>query len=102
MRKRKLLVVLAGLAVVVAVGVVVLCLQPSRITRDNFDCIHHGMTRAEVEVIPGPPGDYTTGPYLTGFRPMTISTTTARGSAVGPSGPTTTRISSSGTTPPVR
>src|SRR6516165_6941322 len=63
MRRRKLLVVLAVLAVVVAAGVVV-ALWPSRerITQENFDRIREGMSRAEVEGILGSPGDYTTGP----------------------------------------
>ena len=63
MRRRKLLVVLAGLAVAVAAGVVVLWpSQPSRITQENCDRIKKGMSRAEVETILGPPGDYRTGP----------------------------------------
>jgi hypothetical protein len=63
MRRRTLLVVLAGLAVVVAAGVVVLSPQrPSRITPDNFDRIRDGMGHVEVEAILGPPGDYRTGP----------------------------------------
>jgi hypothetical protein len=52
-----------GLAVVVAAGVVVLWPQPqpsSRVTRENFDRIHDGMSRAEVEAILGPRGDYRT------------------------------------------
>jgi hypothetical protein len=62
-RRRTLLVVLAGLAVVVAAGVVVLWPRPpSRITRENYDRIRAGMTRAEIETILGPPGDYTTAP----------------------------------------
>jgi hypothetical protein len=62
MRRRKLLVALAALAVVAA-GVVVLWPQPqpsSRITRENFDRIKVGMSRTEVEAILGPPGDYRT------------------------------------------
>jgi hypothetical protein len=62
MRKRTLLVVLSGLAVVVAAGAVVLWQRPpSRITRENFERIKEGMSRAEVEAILGPPGDYRTG-----------------------------------------
>jgi hypothetical protein len=62
MRRRTLLVALAGLAVLVAVGVVVLWPGPDRITRANFQRIKQGMRRAEVEAILGPPGDYRTGP----------------------------------------
>jgi len=63
MRRRTLLVALAGLAVVVAAGsAVVLWPQPpSRITRGNFDQIRGGMTRVEVHALLGPPGDYATG-----------------------------------------
>jgi hypothetical protein len=64
MRRRKPLVALAGLAVVVAAGVVVLWPRtaPERITRENYDRIRNGMSRAEVEAILGPPRDYSTGP----------------------------------------
>jgi hypothetical protein len=68
MRGRKLwwLLTLAGLAVLMA-GAVVLWLQllpdpASRITRENFDRIRRGMSRAEVHAILGPPGDYRNGP----------------------------------------
>jgi hypothetical protein len=65
MRRRTLLVALVALAVVVAVGVVALWPRPrpqpsSRITRENFDRIKVGMTRAEVEAILGPEGDHRT------------------------------------------
>jgi hypothetical protein len=64
MRRRTLLAALAGLAVLVAAGVVVLWPRSSsRITRENFDRIKVGMSLAEVETILGAPGDYTTGPY---------------------------------------
>jgi hypothetical protein len=67
MRRRKLLVALAALAVVVAAGVVVL--WPSRLTRENYDRIQNGMSRTEVEAVLGPEGDYRTMPtkfvYLT-------------------------------------
>jgi hypothetical protein len=75
-RRRKLLVALAALA-----GVVVLWPrgEPDRITQANFDRIHEGMTRAEVETILGPPGDYRTEPaeygslaYLVGRRAQSI------------------------------
>jgi hypothetical protein len=61
MRRRTLLVALAGLAVVAA-GVVVLWQRPSRVTWENYEQIAPGMTQAEVESILGTPGDYTTGP----------------------------------------
>jgi hypothetical protein len=63
MRKRKLLVALAGMAVMIVAGLVVLWpTQPNRITQENCDRIKKGMSRAEVETILGPPGDYRTGP----------------------------------------
>jgi hypothetical protein len=62
MRRWKLLLVLAGLAVVGAGGTVVLWPRAERITRERFDHIHDGMTRAEVESVLGPPGDYRTAP----------------------------------------
>jgi hypothetical protein len=61
MRRRTLLVALAGLAVVAA-GVVVLWPGRDRVTPENFDRVRAGMTRAEVDAILGPPGDYTTAP----------------------------------------
>jgi hypothetical protein len=61
MRRRKLLVVLAGLAVL-ALGGFVLWPQTDRVTRENFGHIKEGMSRAEVEAILGPPGDYRSGP----------------------------------------
>jgi hypothetical protein len=36
--------------------------EEDRITRKNFDRIAKGMSAGEVQVILGPPGDYTTGP----------------------------------------
>jgi hypothetical protein len=59
MRRRKLLVVLAGLAVVVAAGVAVLWPRPARVTPENYLRIEAGMTLAEVAAILGaPPGDF--------------------------------------------
>jgi hypothetical protein len=56
-------------AVILAVGLAlagaVLALAwplPSRVTRANFDRIKEGMSRADVEALLGPPGDYTTAP----------------------------------------
>jgi hypothetical protein len=62
MRRRKLLVVLAGLAVAVTVGAVALRSQsePDRITQANFERIRVGMTRADVAAILGPKGDFRT------------------------------------------
>jgi hypothetical protein len=61
MRRRKLLVALAGLAVVVPAGVVVLLPRKDRITQENCDAIRFDMGRAEVEqILGGPPGDYRT------------------------------------------
>jgi hypothetical protein len=58
--RKRLLVPLAGLLALVASFV--LCpIPPSRVTRENYDRIREGMTRAEVEAILGPPGDYRTG-----------------------------------------
>jgi hypothetical protein len=62
MRRRTLLVALAGLAVVVAAGAVALWSRADRVTRANYERIQIGMTRADVEAILGPPGDYRSGP----------------------------------------
>ncbi len=56
--KWKLLAV-AGLALA-SVAAFALWPRPNRFTREDYDRIHKGMTRAEVEAILGPPGDYTT------------------------------------------
>jgi hypothetical protein len=59
--RRKPVVVLAGL-VVLAAGALILRarLLDYRITAANFERIHRGMTRAEVEAILGPSGDFNT------------------------------------------
>jgi hypothetical protein len=68
MRRRKLLVALAGLAVVgAALAGKMLALElrarPIRITRENYHRIRYGMSRARVEaILGGPPGDYSTHP----------------------------------------
>jgi hypothetical protein len=64
MRRRTLLVALAGLAVMGAVGVVPLWprQQTDRVTLYCFELVRHGMNRSEVEKILGAPGDYRTGP----------------------------------------
>jgi hypothetical protein len=53
MRRRTLLVVLAGLAVMVAAGLVVLWPRPDRVTRENYDRIIQGMTLAVVQSMMG-------------------------------------------------
>jgi hypothetical protein len=63
MRRRKLIVAFAvGLMALVGVVAVVAWPRGNRITRENFDRIKDGMSRAEVEAILGPPGDYSSGP----------------------------------------
>jgi hypothetical protein len=66
MRRRTLLVVLAGLAVVLlAARALSLRSHPDRVTRANYDRLRTGMTRAEVHDLLGPPGDRRTGPTET-------------------------------------
>jgi hypothetical protein len=60
MRRRKLLATLAAGMVLAGVAVFVLWPRPDRITRENFDRITKGMSRAEVHALLGPPGDYRT------------------------------------------
>ncbi len=55
MRRRKLLAVLAGLAVLVAVGTFVLRPQPTPLTRQTFHRIGRGMSGGEIESILGAP-----------------------------------------------
>jgi hypothetical protein len=59
MRKRKLLVMLVGLAVLAA-GAFVLW-RPGRIARENFFLMRVGMTKAEVEALLGAEKNQTTG-----------------------------------------
>jgi hypothetical protein len=67
MRRRKLIAVLAGLVVLfvgLLIGVAILLAPPrtpQTLTPVRFKQIRAGMTRAEVEAILGPPGDYSTG-----------------------------------------
>jgi hypothetical protein len=62
-RRRKLLVALAvGLVGLAAAALWPRTPRAERITLDNYYRIDASMTRAEVEAILGPPGDYRTGP----------------------------------------
>jgi hypothetical protein len=49
---------------VVGIADLLLWPQPSRVTRENFDRIREGMSRAEVEAILGPPVVYANGPVF--------------------------------------
>jgi hypothetical protein len=70
MRRRKLLLVLAGLAAAVCVaGAVVVWPLVHPITQVNSYRIRERMALAEVEAILGPPGDYCTGPLRTDWNP---------------------------------
>jgi hypothetical protein len=62
------------LAVLVAIGAFVLWPQSDRVTRENFDRIREGMSRAQVEAILGPPGDYRIGPTVAVDPPEHLST----------------------------
>lgn len=66
MRRRNLLIVLAGLTVAAAAVAFVLWPRGERITAENFRRIKEGMSRAEVEAILGPPDDHSTGPIWDG------------------------------------
>lgn len=68
MRGRKLRwTVAAGLVLLAGIAAVVLWPRPSRVTPENYERIRDGMTRAEVEAILGPPGNYTTAPVVYRF-----------------------------------
>jgi hypothetical protein len=60
--RRRNLIAAVGLAVLVAVGAFVVWPRPNRVTRENYNRIRLRMSRAQVEAILGPPGDYTTVP----------------------------------------
>ncbi len=52
----------ASIVMLASTGAYVLWPQPDRITKANYERIEEGMTRAEVEALLGPPGNYQTGP----------------------------------------
>jgi hypothetical protein len=60
MRSRKLRWLVAGLVTLAALAAFVLWPRADRVTLQNFNRIREGMSRAEVEAILGPPGDYRT------------------------------------------
>jgi hypothetical protein len=66
MRRRKLLLAtvaaVVALAMVAGAGAFAHRPGPDRITKEGIDRIWPNMSRAEVEAIFGPPGDYRTGP----------------------------------------
>jgi hypothetical protein len=63
MRRQTLLLTLTvGLFAVVIVGALVLGRRADRITRENYERVGKGLTKAEVEAVFGPPGDCTSGP----------------------------------------
>ena len=61
MRRRWLWWVLA-VAIVLAAAFVLRSPRADRITPENYARVQPGMTRAEVEAILGPPGDFRKGP----------------------------------------
>jgi outer membrane protein assembly factor BamE (lipoprotein component of BamABCDE complex) len=63
MRRRRILIVQAGLVVALFATVVLLLWpRPDLITRENIERIREGMSREEMEAILGAPGDYRTRP----------------------------------------
>ncbi len=73
MRRRKLLWTLAALTPIAAAAFLLLRPPPpSRVTLVSFLSIQNGMSRAEVEAILGPPGDYSTGPIEIGSYWLTL------------------------------
>jgi hypothetical protein len=71
MRRRKLLVALAGLAVVLLVAVCVLPPRDTQVIYENLCRVRKGMTGAEVEAFVGTPGDFTTRPM--GYDGLPVS-----------------------------
>jgi hypothetical protein len=85
--RRMWLVVVGG--VLLATTVALLLLRPdpgARITRENFQHLHRGMTRPEVEAILGLAGDYRTGPLVDDTVSQSILSTIARDASLPPDG----------------
>jgi hypothetical protein len=64
MRRRKLLWVLAGLAVLVVFALAAFWPQPERQSQYLRDRVTKGMSLEEVSALLGPPGDYRNGPTV--------------------------------------
>ncbi len=75
MRKRWRWVVAGSGVALIALAAFVLWPRQPRITRETCGRVGQGMTRAEVESLLGPPGDYRTGPvdYDRGLVPIKIT-----------------------------
>ena len=71
--RKSLLAGVAFFLVLFGILLTLLLPRPSRVTRENYERIREGMSRAQVEAIVGKPGDYRT-------RPTTIPL--GRGSAI--------------------
>jgi hypothetical protein len=65
----------AGAPALLALGALVLWPRPDRLTRENFERIKEGMSRAEAEaMLGGPPGYHADGPvgYPNGYLPADL------------------------------
>ena len=72
MRRRKPFVALAGLAVVGAVGAVLLWLRPNRITHEKYTRLCEGARRADVLALLGPPSNLSKADVLTIVHTETV------------------------------
>lgn len=74
-RRRALFCLILGLALVISLGLGCVYLSDSRrITRERFESVKVGMSWEQViAIVGGPPGEYTTGPYLTAEDSMCLS-----------------------------
>jgi hypothetical protein len=90
MRRRKLLmalaIVLTTIGTLTVIGISQLWPEGPGVTLNNYRRVRHGMNRAQVEAILGPPGDHRTGATKIRYTPSSISdisTVTWCGDAVG-------------------